>query len=53
MKRIRLIALIVLVFPLFAGAQTLDDKLAEIDAYAKTVIDTWKDSGRRGRLGPV
>ncbi len=45
MKKLRLIALILFVFPLFISAQTLDDKLAEIDAYAQTVIDTWKDSG--------
>ncbi len=45
MKRLKTLFLLLFVFPLFVGAQTLDDKLKEIDDYANTVISTWKDSG--------
>lgn len=48
MKNIKILFLVLLVFPLFAASQTLDQKLAEIDAYATTVIDTWKDKSGAG-----
>jgi CubicO group peptidase (beta-lactamase class C family) len=31
-----------------APAQSLDEKLREIDAYAQTVVDTWKDTSGAG-----
>ena len=34
-----------MVFPLLVAAQTLDEKLKEIDVYANTVNDTWKGPG--------
>ena len=46
MKQIKALFLIVLLLPLLVGAQSLDDKLKEIDEYANTVINTWK--GRSG-----
>nr|MBP6214405.1 beta-lactamase family protein [Pyrinomonadaceae bacterium] len=45
MKKFNIILLLLIVFPLFVNAQTLDEKLKEIDDYANTVISTWKDSG--------
>lgn len=45
MRNLKFLVLLVLVFPLFVSAQTLDDKIKEIDAYAENVITTWKDSG--------
>lgn len=45
MKKTRVLFLLLFVFPLFVGAQSLDDKLKEIDGYANTVIETWKGSG--------
>ncbi|MFN2411610.1 MAG: serine hydrolase domain-containing protein, partial [Pyrinomonadaceae bacterium] len=35
----------IFVFQLFVYAQTFDDKLKEIDAYAQTVMNTWKGAG--------
>ena len=43
-KIFKLLAL-VLVVPLFANAQTLDEKLKEIDDYANVVMSTWKGPG--------
>ncbi|HVF29936.1 MAG TPA: serine hydrolase [Pyrinomonadaceae bacterium] len=40
MKRTTLIFSLVVFFPLLALSQTLDERLAEIDAYAKSVITT-------------
>jgi CubicO group peptidase (beta-lactamase class C family) len=37
--------LLVFVFTFSAAASSIDEKLAEIDAYAKTVMDTWKGPG--------
>ena len=45
MKKITLIFALLIVFPLFVYGQTLDDKLKEIDDYAKTVMTTWKGPG--------
>lgn len=46
MKRVSIIvALLLLVFPLLVWAQTLDEKLADIDAYANTVMNTWNGPG--------
>ena len=45
MKQVRIILFLFLVFPLIASAQTLDDKLKEIDDYAVRVLDTWKGPG--------
>ncbi len=45
MKNIRILFLLLFVFPLFVSAQSLDDKLKEIDAYANTVMDTWHGPG--------
>ena len=45
MKKITSVFALIFVFQLFVFAQTLDDKLKEIDDYANTVISTWKSSG--------
>ncbi len=45
MKKPIFVLPLLLVFALFVQAQTFDDKVKEIDAYAQTVIDTWKASG--------
>ena len=45
MKGIITVFAAIFVFQLFVSAQTLDDKLKEIDAYANTVTDTWRSSG--------
>lgn len=45
MKKTRAFLFILFIFPLFVSAQTLDDKIKEIDAYANTVLDTWKGQG--------
>ncbi|MBC7899566.1 MAG: serine hydrolase [Saprospiraceae bacterium] len=45
MKRICSLLLVFIVFPLFVYAQTLDERLKEIDAYAGTVMTTWKGPG--------
>lgn len=48
MKNIRLPLLVLFVLPLFVAAQSLDDKLKEIDDYANTVVATWKDKSGAG-----
>lgn len=45
MKKTFGLILFVLVFRLVAPAQSLDERLREIDAYANTVISNWKSSG--------
>lgn len=45
MKKLYSLLLIFIVFPLFVYAQTLDEKLKEIDDYANTVMTTWKGPG--------
>ncbi|MEJ7848790.1 MAG: serine hydrolase [Pyrinomonadaceae bacterium] len=45
MKKTYCSILILLVLPLFVYSQTLDEKLKEIDAYANTVMTTWKGPG--------
>ena len=45
MKKLTLVVLIFVIFPLFVYAQSLDDKLKEIDAYAQQVITDWKGPG--------
>ena len=45
MKRFIGLFTVIFVFQLAAFAQTLDDKLKEIDAYAQTVMNTWKGPG--------
>lgn len=45
MKRIFSFVFILTIFPLFVSAQTLDDKLKQIDAYAQTVMNQWKGPG--------
>lgn len=46
MKRAHVaISLLILVFPLLVSAQMLDEKLAEIDAYANNVMDAWHGPG--------
>lgn len=40
MKRITVLLLLIFILPLLAVSQTLDERLAEIDAYAKTVLAT-------------
>ena len=45
MKKLNFLLLVLIVFPLVVSAQTLDEKLKEIDDYANTVISTWKNSG--------
>jgi len=48
MKRLITISLFLLFVPAYVFTQTLDAKLAEIDAYAQTVIDTWKSTSGAG-----
>lgn len=48
MKKLNLLVLLLLVFPFVLSGQTLDEKLAEIDAYANKVVDTWKSSSGAG-----
>ena len=45
MKKLTNLLLVLFVFSAFVSAQTLDDKLKEIDAYADTVMDTWHGPG--------
>lgn len=45
MKNLNAILFVLISLPLFVHAQTLDEKVKEIDDYAKTVLTTWKDSG--------
>jgi CubicO group peptidase (beta-lactamase class C family) len=44
MKKISSILLILFVFQ-FVSGQSIDDRLKEIDAYAQTVMNTWKGPG--------
>jgi CubicO group peptidase (beta-lactamase class C family) len=43
-RLIRLLSIIV-ILPMFVSAQTLDERLKEIDDYAKSVMATWKGPG--------
>src|SRR5688572_33109988 len=45
MKKPFILVTVLLLLPLTGLSQTLDDKLKEIDAYAQTVMDTWKGPG--------
>jgi CubicO group peptidase (beta-lactamase class C family) len=45
MRKLSAIFALLFVFPLFVYAQTLDEKLKEIDDYANQVMDTWKGPG--------
>src|SRR6476661_1850237 len=45
MRKLYSIFFVLLIFPAFVGAQSLDDKLKEIDAYANTVMETWHGPG--------
>lgn len=45
MKKLSTFFLVLFVFPLFVYAQTLDEKLKEIDAYANLVMTEWKGPG--------
>src|SRR3954451_10460989 len=45
MRKPLLVLLVFVSFQLVVSAQTLDDKLKEIDAYAGTVMDTWHGPG--------
>ena len=45
MKKSRAFIFILLVFPFLVSAQTLDEKLKEIDTYANTVMATWHGPG--------
>lgn len=45
MKKFRLLFLLLIITPTLVAAQSLDDKLKEIDAYAQTVMDTWHGPG--------
>ena len=47
MRNIKLFVL-VLLLSLNVASQTLDEKIAEIDAYAATVTETWKDKSGAG-----
>ncbi|MBK7392082.1 MAG: beta-lactamase family protein [Chloracidobacterium sp.] len=45
MKKLSFLLILILGFQFVASGQTLDDKLKEIDAYANTVMDTWRGPG--------
>ena len=45
MKKLSVLFLLFVVFPAFVLAQTLDEKLREIDAYAEQVMTDWKGPG--------
>lgn len=45
MKKLTIIFTLLFVFPLFIHAQTLDEKLKDIDTFANTVMDTWHGPG--------
>ena len=45
MKKLSVLLILLLGFQFVASGQTLDEKLKEIDAYANTVMDTWKGPG--------
>ena len=44
MKKVISIFALLFVFQLYVYAQTLDEKLKDIDEYANTVMTTWKSS---------
>lgn len=50
MRKLRFAIFVLFITPLFVVAQpqSLDDKIKEIDAYANTVIDTWKATSGAG-----
>ncbi|MEQ1643229.1 MAG: serine hydrolase [Pyrinomonadaceae bacterium] len=48
MRKVNALALILLILPVFVPAQTLDEKLKEIDGYAATVTDIWKGTSGAG-----
>ncbi|MGE3466413.1 MAG: serine hydrolase [Pyrinomonadaceae bacterium] len=48
MKNFKLFFLVLFVLPLSVAAQSLDQKLQEIDEYANTVVSTWKDKSGAG-----
>jgi CubicO group peptidase (beta-lactamase class C family) len=48
MNRLKALVLVLFISPLLAGAQTLEQKLEEIDSYANTVVNTWKDKSGAG-----
>lgn len=48
MKKLKVILLLFVVFPDFVLSQSLDAKVAEIDAYAQRVVDTWKGTSGAG-----
>lgn len=48
MKKLNVILLLFFVFPGFVLSQSLDAKVAEIDAYAQRVVDTWKGTSGAG-----
>jgi CubicO group peptidase (beta-lactamase class C family) len=45
MKTRSAILFLLLILPLFVHAQSMDEKIAEIDAYANKVMDTWHGPG--------
>jgi CubicO group peptidase (beta-lactamase class C family) len=45
LKSARVLFLVLFVFPVFVLSQSLDEKLAEIDAYAQKVMTDWKQPG--------
>src|SRR5687768_10367697 len=45
MRISRAFIFILLAFPLLVSAQTLDEKLKEIDDYANQAVNTWKGPG--------
>lgn len=45
MKKLNTILFLFIAFSAFVSAQTLDEKLKEIDDYANTVMTTWKGPG--------
>ena len=45
MKKLTVLLLLIVAFHLAISAQTLDDKLKEIDAYANVVMETWHGPG--------
>ncbi|MFZ1701355.1 MAG: serine hydrolase [Pyrinomonadaceae bacterium] len=48
MKNIKVFFLVLFILPLFVAAQSLDDKLKEIDDYATNVTQTWQDKSGAG-----
>ncbi|HMT06911.1 MAG TPA: serine hydrolase [Pyrinomonadaceae bacterium] len=48
MKKLSVILFLLIGLPSFVLSQTIDEKLKEIDAYANTVLETWKDKSGAG-----